>query len=54
MICQINVSVPPRRIYEIKRHYHSGCHLRQDQRYRERYSADSVRGKVARVCMGPG
>ena len=34
MICKVNVSMLFRGVYEIKRHYQSAGHLRQDQPYR--------------------
>ena len=41
-----------RRLYELKRHYQRDCHLRIDQRFRERYCSGKVRGKDARVLYG--
>ena len=38
-----------RGIYEFKRHYQNPDHLRQDQRYLEKYDPGAVRGKGARV-----
>ena len=49
MICCVHVSMRARGVYEIKRHYQSANHLRQDQRYREQYFPEAVRGKDARI-----
>ena len=39
-------------LYELKRHYQRDCHLRIDQRFRERFCPGKVRGKDARVLYG--
>ena len=39
-------------VYELKRRYQSTCHLRQNQRYCDRYFSEAVRGKDARVLYG--
>ena len=36
-------------MFEIKGHYRNANHLRQDQRYREDYFPEAVRGKGARI-----
>ena len=36
----------------MKRHYQSDCHLRIDQRFREKYFPSKVRGRDARVLYG--
>ena len=41
-----------RGLYELKRHYQRDCHLRIDQRFRERYCPGKVRGRDARVLYG--
>ena len=51
MICA-RVSNRSRGIYEIKRHYQSPNHLRQDQSYREKCCPDAVREKDTRVLHG--
>ena len=38
-----------RGLYELKRHYQRDCHLRIDQRFRERFCPGKVRGRDARV-----
>ena len=39
-------------MYELKRHYQRDCHLRIDQRFRERYCPGKVRGRDTRVLYG--
>ena len=39
-------------MYELKRLYQRDCHLRIDQRFRERFCLGEVRGKDARVLYG--
>ena len=52
MLCKKNISMKSRGLYELKRHYQRDCHLRIDQRFRERYCPGKVRGKDARVLYG--
>ena len=52
MLCQKNISMESRGLYESKRHYQRDCHLRIDQRFRERYCPEKVRGRDARVLYG--
>ena len=52
MLCKKNISVKSRGLYELKRHYQRDCHLRTDQRFREKYCPGKVRGKDARVLYG--
>ena len=41
-----------RRLCGLKRHYQRDCHLRIDQRFRERYCPGKVWGRDARVLYG--
>ena len=41
-----------RGLYELKRLYQRDCHLRVDQRFRQRYCPRKVRGRDARVLYG--
>ena len=52
MLCEKNISMKSRGLYELKRHYPRGCHLRIDQLFRERYCPGKVRGRDARVLYG--
>ena len=52
MLCKKNISMKSRGLYELKRHYQRDCHLRIDQRFRERYCPWKVRGRDARVFYG--
>ena len=52
MLCKKNISMTSRGLYELKRHYHRDCHLRTDQRFREKNCPGKVRGKDARVFYG--
>ena len=52
LLCKKNISMKSRGLYELKRHYQRDCHLRIDQRFREKYSLRKVRGKDARVLYG--
>ena len=52
MLCKKNISMKSRGLYELKRHYQRDCHLRIDQRFRERYCPGKVRGRDARVLYG--
>ena len=52
MLCKKNISMKSRGLYELKRHYQRGCHLRIDQRFCERYCLGKVRRKDARVLYG--
>ena len=52
MLCRKNISMKSRGLYELKRHYQRDCHLRIDQRFRERYCPGKVRGRDARVLYG--
>ena len=45
ILCKKNVSMKLPGLYELKRHYQLDCHLRIDQRFRERYCPDKVRGR---------
>ena len=48
MICWVKVSMRAGEIFEIEPHYNSPSHLRQGQRYREKYCPDAVSRKDAR------
>ena len=52
MFCKKNISMKSRGLYGLKRHYQRDCHLRIDQRFRERYCPGKLQGKVARVLYG--
>ena len=52
MLCKKNISMKSRGLYELKRPYQRDCHLRIDQRFRERFCPGKVRGKDARVLYG--
>ena len=52
MLCKKNTSMKSRGLYELKRQYHQDCHLRIDQRFRERYGPGKVRGRDTRVLCG--
>ena len=52
MLSKKNISMKSRGLYELKRHYQRDCHLRLDQRFRERYCPGKVRGRDARVLYG--
>ena len=52
MLCKKNFSMKSRGLYKLKRHYQLNCHLRIDQRFRERYCPGKVRGRDARVLYG--
>ena len=52
MICRVNTSMRSCGVYEIKWHYQSGGHLRQDQRYRDWCFSEAVRRKDARLMYG--
>ena len=52
MLCKKNVSMKSRGLYELKRHYQRDCHLRLDQRFRDKYCPGKVRGRDARVLYG--
>ena len=52
MLCKLNVSMKLRGLYELKKHYQHDCHLRIDQRFRERYCPGKVRGRDIRVLYG--
>ena len=41
-----------RGLYELKRYYQRDCHLRFDQRFRERYCPGKVRGRDAQNLYG--
>ena len=49
MICRRNVSTKSRGLYELKRHFQQGHHLRADQRFRARYHPSKVRGSDGRT-----
>ena len=52
MLCKKNISMKSRGLCELKRHYQRDCHVRIDQRFRERYCPGKVRGKGAQVLYG--
>ena len=52
MLCKTNIPMKSRGLYEVKRQYQRDCHLRIDQRFRERYYPGKVRGRDARVLYG--
>ena len=52
LLCKKNISMKSPGLYELKRHYQRDCHLRIDQRFRERYCPGKVRGRDARVLYG--
>ena len=52
MLCKKNISMKSRGLYELKRHCQRDCHLRNDQRFRERYCPGKVRGRNSRVFYG--
>ena len=52
MLCIKNNSMKSRGLYELKRHYPRGYHLRIDQHLRERYCPGKVRGSDARELYG--
>ena len=52
MLCKKNTSMKSRGLYELKRHYQRDCHLRIDQRFREKYCPGKMRGRDARVLYG--
>ena len=52
MLCKKNISKKSRGLYQLKEHYQRDCHLRIDQRFRERYCPEKVRGRDARVLYG--
>ena len=53
MICQINVSIRSYGNYETKRHYQSGCHPCQDQRFCFGTFLMLCGVKMHDFCMGP-
>ena len=52
MLCRRNISMRTRGLFELKRHFQSDCHLRADQRFREKYCPGKVRGRNGRVLYG--
>ena len=52
MLCKKNIFMKSRGLYEVKWHYQRDCHLRIDQRFRERYCPGKLRGRDARVLYG--
>ncbi len=52
MLCRRNISMRTRGLYELKRHFQRDCHLRVDQRFREKYCPGKVRGRDGRVLYG--
>ena len=49
MLCRRNVSRISRGLYELKRHFQRGHHLRADQKFRARYHPSMVRGSDGRT-----
>ena len=52
LLCKKNISMKSRAMYVLKRHYQRDCHLRIDQRFRQRYCPGKVRGKDTRLLYG--
>ena len=52
MVCFVNLSVRARGVYEIKRQYQNANHLRQNQKYREKFFPEDVSEKGARILYG--
>ena len=51
-MCQVNVLMPARRIYEIESHYQSPKHRRQDWNYWKKDCVNALMGKDAGVLHG--
>ena len=49
MFCRRNISMRTRGLYELKRQYQKGCHLRVDQIFREQHCLGKVRGRDRRM-----
>ena len=52
VLCRRNISMRTRGLYELKRHFQRDCHIRADQRFREKYCPRKVRGRDGRVMYG--
>ena len=52
MLCRRNISMRTRGLYELKRHFQRDCHLRADQRFREKHCPGKLRGRDGRVLYG--
>ena len=52
MLCKKNISMKSRGLCESKRHYQRDCHLRNDQRFREKCCPGKVRERNAQVLYG--
>ena len=52
MLCKKNISMRTRGLYGLKRHFQRDCHLRTDQRIREKICPGKVRGRGGRVLYG--
>ena len=52
IICCVTLPVQATGVYEIKRHYQNVNHLRQEQRYIEKYFPEAIRGKGAQKLYG--
>ena len=52
MLCKRNISIRTRCLYELKRHSQRDCHLRADQRLREKVCPGKIHGRDGRVLYG--